>query len=266
MGKKRLVVGKNRLRPAYYAVSLWLHPLLWVLTKRDWHGVERLPRGQGFIAAPNHISYYDPMVTALFLYHNDFPPFYLGKEALFRIPVLGWLLRASGQIPVYRNSGQASQAYRDAVAAVRAGRAVVVYPEGTLTRDPDLWPMRGKTGAARIALETKCPVIPIAQWGAQWVIGHYEKRLHVFPRRTVHVLAGPPVDLADLYDRPIDADLLRDATERIMAGITAQLEVLRGQPAPAVRFDPKRHGIAETGNYRDAPDRQDRPDRREESA
>lgn len=259
-------MAKRKLPLAYYAVSWWLHPLLWMLTKRDWHGLERLPRERGFIAAPNHISYYDPMVTALFLYHNDVPPFFMGKEAMFRIPLVGRLLRAAGQIPVYRNTGQAGQAYRDAVAAVRAGRAVVVYPEGTLTRDPQLWPMRGKTGAARIALETKCPVIPIAQWGAQRVIGHYEKRLRLFPRKTVHVLAGPPVALEDLYDRPIDAQLVHEATERIMAAITSQLEVLRGATAPAVRFDPKAHGLAETGNYRAESEPAAAPHRREESA
>ena len=57
--------------------------------------------------------------------------------------------------------------YDAAVAAVRKGECVVVYPEGTLTRDPAQWPMTGKSGAARIALETGCPVIPVGQWGPQ---------------------------------------------------------------------------------------------------
>ena len=168
---------------------------------------------------------------------------------MFDVPVLGAVLRSAGQIPVYRESSLAGQAYRAAVAAVRDGACVVAYPEGTLTRDPDLWPMRGKTGAARIALETKCPVIPVAQWGAQEVMQRYTKRLRVFPRKTVYVLAGPPVALDDLYDRPIDAALLAEATDRIMAALTSGVEVLRGQTAPAVRFDPRRHGVSEIGDF-----------------
>ena len=85
---------------------------------------------------------------------------------MFRNKALGGFLRAAGQIPVERLSANAAGAYDAAVAAVRAGECVVVYPEGTLTRDPDLWPMVGKSGAARIALETGCPVIPVGQWGA----------------------------------------------------------------------------------------------------
>ena len=66
-----------------------------------------------------------------------------------------------------------------------------IYPEGTITKDPDLWPMIGKTGAARVALETGCPVIPIAQWGPQEILAPYSKRLRLLPPKTVHVLAGP---------------------------------------------------------------------------
>ena len=66
-----------------------------------------------------------------------------------------------------RLSRNAVGAYDAAVQAVREGECVVVYPEGTLTRDPDLGRCTGKSGAARIALETGCPVIPVGQWGAQ---------------------------------------------------------------------------------------------------
>jgi 1-acyl-sn-glycerol-3-phosphate acyltransferase len=133
---------------------------------------------------------------------------------------------------------------------VNDGKCVVVYPEGTLTRDPDLWPMVGKTGAARIALLTRCPVIPLAQWGPQEILPPYTKRPHVFPRKTMHVQAGPPVDLSDLYDKPVTGALLREATNRIMAAVTTQLEQIRGMPAPAERFDSRSHGLPQTGNPR----------------
>ena len=126
---------------------------------------------------------------------------------------------------------------------MRAGECVVVYPEGTLTRDPDLWPMAGKTGAARIALTTGAPVVPLAQWGAQELLAPYGKRLHVFRRPLVHVWAGPPVDLsAPGRTRPLDAAVLAEATEAILGAITGLLERIRGRArAPRERWDPKRH-------------------------
>jgi len=236
------------LPAAYKFIVLWLRPLLRVLTRRRWLGQDNLPRAGGFVAAPNHVSYYDPFVVALFLYDSGRPPFFLGKEAVFRIPVFGKLVGWSGQIPVYRGTGRAADAYRAAVAAVDAGKTVVVFPEGTLTRDPQGWPMTGKTGAARIALQTGKPLIPIAQWGAQEVLPTYATKPRFFPKKTVTAVAGPPVDLDDLRVRPIDAALLREATDRVMSAITALLEELRGEQAPPERFDPRSAGVPETGN------------------
>jgi 1-acyl-sn-glycerol-3-phosphate acyltransferase len=223
--------------PFAYRLAVWIvRPLLMLLTKRDWRGWEHFPRTGGFVVAPNHLSHLDPLTFAHFVFDSGHTPYFLGKEAVFRVPVVGAIVRGAQQIPVYRNSGHAAEAFRAAVAAVEAGKCVGVYPEGTLTRDPDLWPMVGKTGAARIALTTHCPVVPVAQWGPQEVLAPYSKRLRLFPRTTMHVLAGPPVALDDLYDRPLDAAVLREATERIMAAITGLLEELRGELAPAERF------------------------------
>ncbi|MBM6404800.1 1-acyl-sn-glycerol-3-phosphate acyltransferase [Phycicoccus sp. CSK15P-2] len=222
-----------------------------MLTRRAWSGTEHLPTEGGWVVCPNHVSHVDPLVFAHYLVDNGRSPRFLGKVEVFDIPVVGAILRSADQIPVYRESGRAVDAYRAAVDAVRAGKCVAVYPEGTLTRDPDLWPMRGKTGAARIALETRCPVVPVAMWGPQDVLAPYERRPRLFPRRTMHVRAGAPVDLSDLYDRPVTAELLRDASARIVGAITAELEVLRGESAPLERFDPRRAGITPTGRPRD---------------
>jgi 1-acyl-sn-glycerol-3-phosphate acyltransferase len=232
-----------------YRFAAWLlRPLLMVLTKRDWRGLEHLPETGGFVVSPNHVSYVDPLTFAHYMYDSGRPAYFLTKESLFRIPIAGWIIGRAGQIPVYRNSLAAADAYRAAVAAVRDGKPVGIFPEGTITRDPDLWPMRGKTGAARVALETRCPLIPVAQWGPQEILSPYGHRPKLFPRKTMHMLAGPAVDLTDLYDRPLDTRTLREATDRLMDRITGLLEQIRGEQHVHERFDPRKHGVPEIGD------------------
>ncbi len=242
---------KQRLGVAYRVVAAIVRPILMLVTKRDWRGGERIPPvGTGVVVVVNHLSHVDPFTFAHFLWDNGRAPRYLAKESVFRIPVLGRVVAACGQIPVYRETRDAGQAYRDAVAAVQKGECVGIYPEGTITRDPDLWPMVGKTGAARVALATGCDVIPIAQWGPQDLLAPYGKRVHLLPRPTVHVQAGPPVDLDDLRGRPVDAATLREATDRIVDAITVQLGLLRGEVPPAERYDPRVAGTPVIGNPR----------------
>jgi 1-acyl-sn-glycerol-3-phosphate acyltransferase len=239
---------QDNSRPFGYRLAIrLLRPLFMVLTRRDWSGSENLPTEGGWVVVTNHNSHLDPLFFAHYMVDHGRSPRFLGKIEVFNVPVVGAVLRSADQIPVHRESGQAVDAYRSAVAAVRAGKCVAIYPEGTLTRDPGLWPMRGKTGAARVALETRCPVVPVAHWGAQDVLGPYAKVPHLVPRRTVHVRAGAPVPLEDLYGRPITSEVLREATDRIMAGITGVLEELRGEKAPPERFDPRSHGLTSIG-------------------
>jgi len=227
---------------------MFLRALLMLVTRRDWRGAENFPSSGGFVVCPNHISYVDPFTFAHFLYDNGHPPFFLGKSGVFEIPVIGRLLTAAQQIPVARGTSHAAEAFSAAVAAVNDGKCVPIFPEGTLTRDPQIWPMTGKTGAARVALTTRCPVIPVAQWGPQEIQRPYARELHLFPRKTMRMLAGPPVDLSDLYDKPLDSATLREATNRILDAITRQLETLRGEKAPVIRFDTRTAGVAAIGN------------------
>jgi len=232
----------------YRFAELVLRPFLTVVAKRDWGGQEHLPPRGGLVVVTNHVSHLDPLTLAHFLFDNDRLPRFLAKESVFRVPLLGHILDRCGQIRVYRETRDAGRSMQDAVAAIERGECVVVYPEGTITRDPDLWPMRGKTGAARIALATGCPVVPVAQWGVQEVLEPYGKRLHVWPRRTVRVQAGPPVPLDDLRDVPLTPAVVATATERIMASVTTGLQQLRGGTPPAQRFDPRAAGVPLTGN------------------
>lgn len=217
---------------------LW--PPMQTLTKRDWRGVENLGRpGEGRILAANHISWFDPFVLCHFINDNGRSVRILAKASLFDVPFGGTVLKGTRQIPVYRDTGDAAAAVDAAVEAVDDGECLLLYPEGTITRDPDLWPMTGKTGAARIALRTRKPVIPIAQWGAQEIMGPYRMEARLLPRKTMHVAAGPPVDLSDLYEEEPTPAVLDVATNRIMDAITEQLAQLRGEEPPQGRWHMK---------------------------
>jgi 1-acyl-sn-glycerol-3-phosphate acyltransferase len=241
-------VARQKLGWAFAFCVAVLRPLLMTLTRRDWQNTAKLPQSGGLVLVANHISHLDPLTYAHFVYDNGRLPRYLAKAEIMDLPVLRVILKSAGQIPVYRQSRTASEAFRAAVAAVEKGECVVVYPEGTITRDPDLWPMVGKTGAARIALSTGRPVIPTAQWGAQHILAPYAKKASLVPRKTIHVRVGDPVPLDDLREQPLTPKVLREATDRIMAAVTALLEEIRDETAPADRFDPAARHVPLTGN------------------
>jgi 1-acyl-sn-glycerol-3-phosphate acyltransferase len=223
-------------------------------TRRTWLDGHKVPETGGCILVFNHISHVDPLLAAHFVYDHGRLPRYLAKSGLFKNKALAGFLAAAGQIPVERLTRSAVGAYDAAVAAVRDGECVVVYPEGTLTRDPGLWPMVGNSGAARIALETGCPVIPVGQWGAHEILPPYSKRPRLLPRKRVVMKAGDPVDLSDLLGVPRTAEVITQATARIMDALTDLVADIRGETPPAERFDPRRTGLRQIGN----PNKKDR--------
>jgi 1-acyl-sn-glycerol-3-phosphate acyltransferase len=225
-----------------------IKPVLLATTKRTWIDGEKIPATGGCILVFNHVSHVDPLTAAHIVYDHGRMPRYLAKSGLFKNAALARFLRAAGQIPVERLSKNAKGAFDAAVAAVEAGECLVVYPEGTLTRDPDLWPMVGKSGAARIALATGCPVIPVGQWGAHNLLYPYAKKPHLIPRTEITVKVGDPVPLDDLRAKPRTAEVVTEATRRIMDGLTELVADLRHETPPAERFDPRRSGMRQTGN------------------
>lgn len=244
---------RKQQQPRGWAWSVavpFVKPTLLAMVKRDWAGGEQIPASGGCLVVFNHISHLDPLMAAHFVYDHGRIPRYLAKSTLFTNRVLGGFLKAAGQIPVERLTRNAVGAYDAAVAAVRAGHCVVVYPEGTLTRDPGLWPMQGKSGAARIALATGCPVVPVGQWGSQEVLPPYAKRPHLVPRKTVVMRAGAPLDLADLAAQEHTVEVVKAATDRIMEAITALVAEIRGEVPPAERFDVRTSGVPQIGNPR----------------
>ncbi|WP_285247631.1 lysophospholipid acyltransferase family protein [Pseudarthrobacter sp. efr-133-R2A-89] len=237
-------------RATFVFIAGIARPLLNLMMAKKWEGTEKLPAG-GFIAAPNHCTEIDPLVVGHMLYNQGRAPHFLAKAGLFKVPGLGWLLNATKQVPVERSTTGANRSLQVAQEIVAEGGAIIIYPEGTLTRDPALWPMKGHTGAARLALEGGIPVVPIAHWGAHEVFPRYGKRFHLFPRKLSRVVVGDPVDLSAFSGRPLDKATLTEATEVIMAAITDLLAGLRGEEPPAQRWDPAKQQQAKHGRFID---------------
>ncbi|WP_035810215.1 lysophospholipid acyltransferase family protein [Curtobacterium sp. S6] len=216
-----------------------------LVIKRSWTGMEKLPRDQGYIVVANHVTEVDPLTVANVVYMSGTIPRFLAKESLFRIPLVGAVLHRTAQIPVFRGSMEAHKSLESARSVIDGGGAVLIYPEGTLTKDPDLWPMTGRSGAARLAMATGAPVVPIAHWGEHEFLAPKATKPHVFPRKTSHVLVGDPIDLSDLRGENrtdhVSRDALNEATERMMDSLTRLVEELRGEKAPEGRWDPRRH-------------------------
>jgi 1-acyl-sn-glycerol-3-phosphate acyltransferase len=225
-----------------------LVPVLRSLMRHRWEGRENLPRTGGYILAPNHLSYADWGAIALFTnrYGRRYPVFMI-KSQVFGVRFIGPLMAKVGQLPVNRGRGDAGLVLKRAEQALRAGACVIIYPEGTASRDPGLWPMVGKTGAARLALTTGVPVIPVAQWGAHELLPYGTKRPLLFPRKTARVVAGPPVDLSRYAGQRPAASVLRAATADIMADVTALLAKIRQETPPAVPYDPAAAGAVSSG-------------------
>ncbi len=213
-----------------------------VLTKRHWSRQDAVPAKGGVLLVANHISNYDVLVLGEFLIWSGRWPRFLGKSEIFTTPVLGWVARQCGQIPVLRNTTNAKQSLIFARKALEDGLMVAVYPEGTITKDPDGWPMSARRGAAQLALSTGVPVIPVGQMGAEGVLGGPTitwSKLFSLRRRPVYVLGGEPVDLDRFRTEGEDpsSEVLDLATSAIMDAIVALVEQLRKDKAPEGRWD-----------------------------
>ncbi len=225
--------------PAWRLFTVILfRPTIHLLVRNKWGGRENIPKQGPVILAPNHMSYLDWGTDSEFFYASGRYPTFMIKASAFKVKFIGKMLYGCGQIPVNRGRSDAAQALKQAEQALAAGAAVIVYPEGTATRDPELWPMAAKTGVARLALATGAPVIPVARWGTQNVLPYGSKKLKWWPRQTVRTVAGPPVDLSEWAGKPASARALRAATDAIMADVTALLATLRDEQPPAIPFDP----------------------------
>jgi 1-acyl-sn-glycerol-3-phosphate acyltransferase len=209
-----------------------LYPATRLIARRKTVGLENLPESGGVLLVMNHVSHLDGPMDGVFVHKQKRVPRFMAKASLWNVPFVGRVLRGTGQVPVHRRTAGASDSMRDAVAALESGGTVVIYPEGTITKDPDGWPMSGRTGVARIALTTVVPVIPTARWGTREILDHYNKKFRPFPRKTVTTLVGEPLDLSAYRGRPVTPELLREVTDLAMARVRELLAEIRQEPAP----------------------------------
>lgn len=235
---------------AFVLVAMVLAPILRLMFTIKTTGKENLPQG-GYILVGNHLSYLDPFSFAYSVYlHMKRVPHYLAKESIFRIPIIGKILPKVGQIPVYRGGKSNEEPLRAAKEFLKAGQVVVIFPEGTLTRDPDQWPMRGKAGVIRLAVELGLPIVPCGQWGVEKVLGNYSKKFRPNPFHVVRVKIGKPMFFRELEGKTPTSQELADATDKVMREISAIVGELRGETPPAQLWDPTKVGQSEIGNFR----------------
>jgi 1-acyl-sn-glycerol-3-phosphate acyltransferase len=212
--------------------AVFFYPFGWLSARPRFVGLEHIPRQGGAVIAANHISHVDPIYSALAVHIARRVPRFLAKDSLWRVPLLGTILRSTGQIPVFRGTADAKASLREGTAALEGGKALIVYPEGTISRDPAHWPMQPRTGVARLALSSGVPVVPMVHWGTQAVLDGYRKRYRPLPRTTVTVRCGEPVDLSAYRGRTVDAAVLREVTDLIMGRVRDLLAEVREEPAP----------------------------------
>jgi len=226
------------VEPAYFLVRNTLVPLMRLLFRFRFFGLDKIPKRGPLIIAPNHVSNFDPICMGVLVDHAGRRPRFLAKASLWRTPFLRWIFSNARQIPVERGSGQRAP-LEAAIAAVKRGECVVLYPEGTITRNPDLTPMEGKKGIARLALATGAPVVPVAQWGPHWYIAKYH-RSSFRPGRLLMFKAGDPMTFEAPPDKHDDPELLREVSDRVMAELDRMVRELQkihpeGAAIPALR-------------------------------
>jgi 1-acyl-sn-glycerol-3-phosphate acyltransferase len=234
---------KEKGGPWIRMCAIVLYPTVKLLARRVNTG-SKLPRHGGALLVMNHVSHLDPVFDAILVHNNDRVPRFMAKASLWKVPLLGKVLVGAGQVPVYRG-GDARESLRAAkesldVAneALNNGKLLVIYPEGTITKDPDGWPMAPRTGAARLALASDLPVIPAARWGTRAIYDGYNKKFRPFPRKTVTSVIGEPIDLSAYRGQPVTAQVLREVTDLIMGRVKELVAQARGEQAPEGFYAP----------------------------
>ena len=210
----------------------------WLFTIR-FRNLDRIPATGGVLYAINHTSQVDTLVMARFVWQSGRIPRFMIKAGVFGWPVVGRMMTGAGQIPVHRGTTDAAQSLAEAVSALGRGEAIIIYPEGTTTKDPTNWPMQARTGIARLVLlSPDTPVVPIGQFGVHRMGGPSLKRLG--KRRTASVSVGEPLDMSRYRGTEPTSENLRMITDEIMTAVRDQVAEIRGETPPTEFYVPTR--------------------------
>jgi 1-acyl-sn-glycerol-3-phosphate acyltransferase len=241
---KGVLVAREKGGFWIWFAATFFYPLCSILARRENRGTEQVPRQGGVLLVMNHISHIDPLYDAVLVHKLRRIPHFLAKESLFRPFLVGTVMRGTGQIPVYRGTSDAKDSLRDANAALAAEQVVIIYPEGTITKQPEGWPMFARTGVARLALANDVPVVPVARWGTRDILDGYHKKFRPFPRHDVITVFGEPVDLSAYRSQSPTSQTLREVTDLLMAEVTKLVAQVRGETPPTETFRPPLKGAA----------------------
>ena len=236
---------KEKGGPWIRMCAIVLYPTVKLLARRVTKG-PKLPRHGGVLLVMNHVSHLDPVFDAILVHNSDRVPRFMAKASLWKVPLLGKVMAGAGQVPVYRaGASDAKETLRAAKDSLRVanegleqGKCLVIYPEGTITKDPDGWPMAPRTGVARLALASDVPVIPAARWGTRDIYDGYSKKFRPFPRKTVTSVFGEPIDLSAYRNQPATAQVLREVTDLLMGRVKDLVAEARGEQAPEGFYSP----------------------------
>ena len=215
------------LEPWYRAAVGVLRPPITLWFNWRMEGLEQIPAEGPALVACNHISYFDPLAQGLFMVKAHRRPRFLAKSELYDHWLLKRVLEGARQIPVHRGTGDRGPVEM-AKKALREGEVVMIYPEATVTHNPDFTPMQAKTGIARISLAAEVPVIPLVVWGSQ----HVDLKHGFHPGkfgRPIWLKAGTPLDFSAHVDARDDPATVRTVTDEVMAELSRLVGDLRSR-------------------------------------
>lgn len=210
---------------------------------RAW-GLDNIPERGTFITAATHVTMFDVFVPMVALFHMGRRPRYMAKAEMGRWPVLGRWFRLVGMQPVQRRSGKAKDIEATSIDIVTSGRPLTVWPEGTVTRDPDKWAMSMKNGVGVIALESsrrlgrQVPLFCAVTWGAA-SINHWWP----WPRRNVVMCYDTRLDYSDLLEHADEwgseppRELADELARRVRVRMNSIMAEIRGEEPPRGYWD-----------------------------
>ena len=243
------VVSVSRFwRGVNHAIISVMHLTLLLTARRNYRGIDRIPAEGGVLVVSNHLSFLDAFVLPHAVRSAGRNPLGMGKVELFRIPVLGGWFAKIGHVSVDRAAPTPSAALEPAAEALRQGKVLCMYPEGTYNTTPELGLVAGRTGVARLALAAGVPVVPVGQWGPQVALTPQGKvaalrtprlfgwfRANRRPRRPVcQLIVGETITAGELRAvAGVGEPDLRAVTDYIMTRIGALVAEASGLPDSA---------------------------------